>query len=232
MKQIQLILLLVTFFISFSLLETACSSSQNVSGDTSSDSAANNEQQTNDRSQQEGEESRELSELLSANRSQLSDLWSTTSHDMPEAFMQRDTASNTNRNPFAGFRVQVLSIRDVSEADSISDAFKTWADTTMYGYKPRPYVLFQQPFYKVHIGDFHDREQARELSDLLKKRYPDAWVVHDEVNPDRVPPDTAIIDTLDFHIPLVDSLLSDSLGIDSLDTDSLDTDSEAPEDSL
>lgn len=213
-----LILLLFLF-----LLETGCSSSEQTSQDQSEDPQENVDSGQQTEEEVTTSEKRELSELLTANRSQLSDTWSTKGHDMPEAFMERDTASaNANRNSNVGFRVQILSVRNVNEADSLSNAFKTWADTTMYGYKPRAYVLFQQPFYKVHVGDFHNQSKALELSDLLKERHPEAWVVHDEVNPDRVPADTAIIDTLDFHIPLVDSLLSDSLGVEPDTTDSSD----------
>lgn len=135
-------------------------------------------------------------ELLTANRSQLGDLWVSSDHDMPESFLKRDTVEARNRNPFDGFRVQILSARNLAEADSVSQDFRMWADSTMAEYQPKPYVLFQQPFFKVHLGDFQNRQRALELSNLVKEKYPDAWVVHDRINPNLVPADTVKIDTV------------------------------------
>lgn len=144
------------------------------------------------------EEKREnLNELLAENRSKLGDVYASQQHDMPSSFLQRDTTdTQVERDPFDGYRVQILSTRDISLADSVSRGYRIWADTTMTNYRPKSYVFFNQPFYKVHIGDFQNQQKALKLSDILKRRYPESWVVHDRINPALVPADSVRMDSL------------------------------------
>lgn len=129
--------------------------------------------------------------LLNNNRSSLSDVYVSQTHDMPEHFLKTDSSSlSPNGNPFDGYRVQILSTRNLQRADSLRERFRLWADSTISGYTPPAYVSFRQPHYKVHIGDFQRREQANKFSQLIKTKYPDAWVVHDRINPSEVPADT------------------------------------------
>lgn len=131
-----------------------------------------------------------LTELLTRTRNRLSDVHFTQQHDVPEAFLKVDTTDNTYNNPFEGYRIQILSSREVNIADSISTEFRLWADTTLTGYTPKAYVFFKQPYYKVHVGDFQNRDKANNLSRIIKKKYPEAWVVHDRIDPGSVPADT------------------------------------------
>lgn len=131
-----------------------------------------------------------LSSKLDETRSKLSDIYLTQQHDVPEAFLKKDTTDNSYSNPFDGYRIQVLSTRDVNIADSVSTDFRLWADSTFANYVPKAYVFFRQPYYKVHVGDFQDRQKANTLSRIIKQKYPDAWVVHDRIDPQSVPADT------------------------------------------
>jgi len=128
-------------------------------------------------------------ELLFYNtRSRLIDKFATDRHDMPDFFLQE--IEEVEVDIYQGFRIQIESTRDVDLADSTLAEFEAWADTTFSGYSPRGYVHYRQPYYRVRVGDFHDRDRATELSQLLKVRYPSAWVIHDRINPYRVPADT------------------------------------------
>lgn len=132
-----------------------------------------------------------LASLLEKHRTYLRSVYNTQKHDMPEPFLQKDTTANeVVRNPFDGFRVQILSTRNVATADSVSTEFRLWAQDYLEGYVPKSYVFFKQPYYKVHVGDFHNRQKAIQLSRLLKRKYPEAWVVHDRINPGEAPADT------------------------------------------
>lgn len=157
------------------------------------------------------EMSSEQRAMLDRTRSQLSDLYVSQKQDMPEAFLNADSASEeTNRNSSDGYRVQILSTRDVAQADSVANSFRSWADSTISGYQANAYQSFRQPHYRVHIGDFQDREKANKFSRLIKFQYPDAWVVHDEIEPSEVP-----ADTVTFSLQGSDSLTVDSLESDS-----------------
>ncbi len=136
-----------------------------------------------------------LNRLLSSTRSRLADVYASQHHDIPTVFTKRDTLENSGyTNPFSGYRIQIFSTRDVSMADSVSKQFRIWADTTFTGYQPEVYVFFRQPHYKVHVGNFQRMERANILSQKIKSRYPDAWVVHDRIDPSLVPADTVSIE--------------------------------------
>ncbi len=130
--------------------------------------------------------------MLAESRSKLSDVHTSLNHDMPAVFQKKDSSDAALRSdPSDGYRVQIISTKDVELADSVANKFRSWADSTIEGYSAETYVSFNQPFYKVHIGDFQKRDQANSFSKLIKRRYPDAWVVHDRIKPSNVPADTA-----------------------------------------
>lgn len=166
---------------------------------TTTEQAAERDEETGREITGETEETidEEMPGKLDELRSSLADTYMTQQHDMPEAFLKKDTTDNSYNNPFDGYRVQVLSTRNVVAADSLSTDFRLWADSTFSSYVPKAYVFFRQPYYKVHIGDFQDRQRANTLSRILKQKYPDAWVVHDRIDPEAVPPDTAKIRLLE-----------------------------------
>jgi hypothetical protein len=92
-----------------------------------------------------------------------------------------------------GFRVQIYSGENVYEADTVASTFRAWSDTTIVGYQAETYTFFKTPYYRVHIGDFHNREKAFEFSKMVKRLFKDAWLVYDTVDPLSVPEDTTQI---------------------------------------
>lgn len=143
------------------------------------------------------EELDEAEYLLFENRSFLSDRFSTLQHDMSESYLKEVVQEERVIDERVGYRVQILSTRDVALADSTRDEFRVWASERIDGHEFDTYIFFRQPFYRVRVGDFRVRETAIELSSFLKNRYPDAWVVHDLIEPDRVPADTTQIRLLE-----------------------------------
>lgn len=130
----------------------------------------------------------ERERMLYQTRSRLSDQYAAYAHDMPEAFLQE--VEEVEVDIYAGYRIQLLSTRDMMHADSTQSNFSAWADSTFQEYAPHAYIHFRQPFYRVRVGDFHSHQRAVEFSRILKSDYPDAWVIHDRINPMRVPADT------------------------------------------
>jgi hypothetical protein len=166
--------------------------------------------------------------MLVENRSMLTDQFDNLRHDMPEVFTREIVKDEREVDQYAGFRVQILSTRDVEEADSIRDEFMAWADSSFHDYTPDAYVLFRQPYYRVRTGDFHDREMAIEFSRLVKIHYPDAWIVHDRVEPQNVPADTVEIrfkDPEDLLQPVDPDSVYEN-GFDADDMEIQDTDFE------
>ena len=136
-------------------------------------------------------------------RTSLSDQYSEEGLAIPEIFLREVTYEEREVDPYAGFRVQILSTRDVAEADSVRDNFVAWADSVIAGYEPEAYVLFRSPNFRVRTGDFQDRDRALEFSRLVRSKYPDAWVVHDRIEPESVPADTANIKFREAIIPVL-----------------------------
>lgn len=131
--------------------------------------------------------------LLLQTRSKLSNHYSENREQVPEVFLQEIIVEERERDPYAGYRVQLLSTRNVAEADSVRDHFVAWADSAIAGYEPDAYVIFRSPHYRVRAGDFQDRDRAIHFSGMLKSRYPDAWIVHERIEPAKVPADTSEI---------------------------------------
>lgn len=137
----------------------------------------------------------ELSEeeyQLFQNRSYLSDRFSTLEHDMPETYLKEVIQDDIELDESAGFRIQILSTRNVALADSIRDEFRLWSSQLIEEESVEAYIFFRQPFYRVRVGDFRNRSKAIEFSQLVKARYPEAWVVHDRIEPSNVLSDSAL----------------------------------------
>lgn len=86
----------------------------------------------------------------------------------------------------SGFRIQITNTRDVREAESLRRQFDEWVLTELESTTVYSYVIFRQPYYRVHVGDFRNRAAAQEFSSRVKERFPDAWVVIDQIVPERV----------------------------------------------
>ncbi len=142
--------------------------------------------------------------LFFRTRSQIENQYSEQDQPIPDIFLREVVTEEREIDPYAGYRVQLISTRDVAQADTIRDNFVAWADTMITGYEFDAYVLFRPPNYRVRAGDFQDRNQAIKLSNMLKAKYPDAWVVHDRIEPRNVPADTVEFDFTDFSLPSLD----------------------------
>lgn len=127
-------------------------------------------------------------DLFDQTRSRLQDQFNRFEHSIPELLEME--IEEEERDPYQGYRIQILSTRDVDLADSTRARFDSWASENLGGYHPHSYIHFRQPFYRVRIGDLHDRNRAIELSRLVKPHFPDAWIIHDRIHPHRVPADT------------------------------------------
>jgi hypothetical protein len=75
-----------------------------------------------------------------------------------------------------GFRVQVLSTTEFDTVNAIKLALSTLPENLGI------YVIFDSPYYKLRVGDFHSRPDANQLlKSLFKLGYADAWIVADRV---------------------------------------------------
>lgn len=131
---------------------------------------------------------------LQSYRTRLSDSYTYRENEIPEAFNRVKVQQEVEKDLYEGYRIQIYSGQDVTGADTTAANFRAWADTTIAGYQPETYVFFRTPYYRVHVGDFHEREKAIQFSNIVKRYFRDAWVVYDRVIPENVPSDTTQIE--------------------------------------
>lgn len=131
---------------------------------------------------------------LQSYRTRLSDSYAYRENVIPEAFNRVKEQQEEEKDLYEGYRIQIYSGQDVTTADTTAANFRAWADTTISGYQPETYVFFRTPYYRVHVGDFHERDKAIQFSNIVKRFFRDAWVVYDRVIPENVPSDTTQIE--------------------------------------
>ncbi len=178
-------------------------------------------------SETEGEKGQEMSLELESDknldhyRSHLKDIYATQRHDYPEQLRIEKSENKEGRTSNRGFRIQLVSTRNSSIADSTKVRFQRWLQENPTTYRPKAYESFNQPHYRVHLGDFYVREKAIQYARLIKEEFPGAWVVHDRIEPNQAPADTLEIAILpDSSAVQPDPLQSP---VDSLQTQEPDT---------
>jgi len=84
--------------------------------------------------------------------------------------------STESLNTIPGFRVQINSTQDISEAlDERSKAENLLSDYNVY-------IIYDSPYYKVRAGDFRARYDAAQVANFISSHgFPGAWVVPDNV---------------------------------------------------
>ena len=101
----------------------------------------------------------------------------------PAEYKTTRTGSSA-RTSRQGYRVQLLSTQVRMEAEVMLENYTIWLASQRFSHPPKGYVQFKAPFFRVHIGDFYERNDALQLVKRLKNQFPDAWVVADTIDPE------------------------------------------------
>ncbi len=78
------------------------------------------------------------------------------------------------RDGFHGYRVKIFADNSRSARDRANNlrvSFNSQQDTV------QAYVVYQEPNFEVHVGDFRTRFEAVALLNRLESRYPEAYVI-------------------------------------------------------
>lgn len=85
-------------------------------------------------------------------------------------------SSTASYNTIPGYRVQILTTQDLSEAIGV----KAKADSLLPNYNV--YIVYDSPYYKVRVGNFRARyEAAQAVPFIASHGFPNAWSVPDNV---------------------------------------------------
>ena len=80
------------------------------------------------------------------------------------------------KKPFLeGYRIQIFNGNNKDDANKTKSEF--------YGKYPgmRCYVTYQQPYYKVRVGDYPDQGSAKSDLKKLARDYPSSFLVPDQI---------------------------------------------------
>ena len=186
---------LLALFVISGIVILSCGTTKSSQRDSDSGPAPSDDSEQMD----QNEISDDFLVAMNDNRSSLRDAYAGFSNSIPAVFRQESEARDIG-DPNEGYRIQIFSTRNVDDADEMANNFQTWARQHLTEYIPKVYVLFRQPYYKVHVGNFQFHDQAMKLNKILKSDFPDAWVVHDEVEPDLVPADSLNFQENESHL--------------------------------
>lgn len=94
---------------------------------------------------------------------------------LANTLVKRHVALNISKMTMPGFRVQLFTGNQRTRANDIRSEFMLS--------KPMiaTYLIYQQPNFKVRVGDFKTRLEAQKLLNEIQIQYPAAFIVKDEV---------------------------------------------------
>ena len=93
--------------------------------------------------------------------------------------MKRQKQENLEKQSMPGYRVQIYFGGNRQKASEIKMEFSNLHPDIA------AYLTYQQPNYKVRVGDYRSRFDARKIFQELDGKYPTTFVVPDDV---RLPP--------------------------------------------
>lgn len=92
------------------------------------------------------------------------------------SLVQKHITWGDNRASIKGFRVQIFFD---SGNNSKSKAVSAMSEFRAKHSKVKAYLMFQEPNYKVRVGDFRSRMDAQRFLHKIADEYPNAFIVKD-----------------------------------------------------
>lgn len=108
-----------------------------------------------------------------------------TENEIPVIF-QPDSSRISESARNAGFRIQLVSTQDVRQVEELRRKFNQWIFEEVDEYDAQSYIIFRQPFFRLHVGNFRSRAEAIEFNNIVKRKFPEAWVVHDQIDTENI----------------------------------------------
>lgn len=107
-------------------------------------------------------------------------------HRVPARLM-RGRADEGVKRTIQGFRVQVFSALDKQASQEFREQVHQWWKTnkedapSVFGDKPPIVVMYSQPYYRVRIGAFAQRNAAEQALQFVQRKYPNAFIARSTV---------------------------------------------------
>jgi len=108
-------------------------------------------------------------------------------HQVPGQLL-KGRADEGVKQTVEGFRVQVFSAQDQEAAQDFRERVRQWwaesqgdAPTDVFRTQPPIVIEYSQPYYRVRIGAFAEREVAADALEFIRKEYSGAFVARSTV---------------------------------------------------
>jgi len=103
-----------------------------------------------------------------------------------EALVAKHISFNENVKGFPGYRIQIYF---ESGNYSKNKAFGEKGKFISRFPDIAAYVIFQEPYYKVRVGNFRNKLDAEAFKQRIKKQWPEAYIIKDDIElPEIFPP--------------------------------------------
>lgn len=110
-------------------------------------------------------------------------------HNVPDRLM-RGEASKGVRRTVEGFRLQIFSTQEKSVAERQLEEARDWwqaqrqrenVPEDLFPEQLPAIIEYRQPYYRIRIGSFAERERADEALSFVQRKYPDAFIARSTV---------------------------------------------------
>lgn len=96
-----------------------------------------------------------------------------------DSLVRLHTAYNEAFPIISGFRIQIFyesGNQALDDCEKVQEEFSSKYDNI------KAYIIFAAPYYRVRVGDFRTRLEAEKFLQRISRKYPNAWVIKDEIN--------------------------------------------------
>lgn len=116
----------------------------------------------------------------SLNNSQLGwGKFSLTSNTLSDNIISKHININQKAKGMPGFRIQVFF---ASGKEAKNQAFKIKNEIRNLYPQHEAYIIYEEPFFKLRIGDFRTKIEAYKLFKKIQESYPSAFIVEDLIS--------------------------------------------------
>jgi hypothetical protein len=93
-----------------------------------------------------------------------------------DSLVAKNIEINKSQQTIDGYRIQLFSGSERNNANALRSKFKTEYPNE------EVYLIYQQPYFKLRVGDFRNLIEAQEMYLQLQKSYEQLLIVPDKIN--------------------------------------------------
>lgn len=94
--------------------------------------------------------------------------------------IQEDYVNNWRKvGEINGYRIQIAAYSGVNSKSQAENAKNSFNNLFPY---TRAYLIYNEPYFKVRVGNYYSRLQAYKDLEAIKLTYPSAYIVPDKIN--------------------------------------------------